>query len=145
MLLSAMGAQFLWVLLGSVWMDSSITAWRRGTGAFIHWLSHHWLRVAPRVAHFPALSSCAAAQTDEALQGFCLVWVIQKTHLCVAQVATCQAQSWLRSEVRQASVSTYVSSTALTTLFCISILHWSVTILRTGCVTTGSSARHCVC
>lgn len=88
MLLSAMGAQFLWVLLGSVWMDSSITAWRRGTGAFIHWLSHHWLRVAPRVARFPALPSCAAAQTDEALQGFCCVWVIQKTHLCVAQAGS---------------------------------------------------------
>ena len=88
MLLSAMGAQFLWVLLGSVWNDSSITAWRRGTGAFIHWLSQHWLRVSPRVASFPALPSCATAQADQALQGFCHVWVIQRTKLCVAQAGS---------------------------------------------------------
>lgn len=88
LLLSATGARFHWVLLGSVWNDSSMSAWRMGTEAFIPWVSCHWLSVALGAANFPALPSCAAARDDQALQGFCRVGVTQKTKLCVPQVGS---------------------------------------------------------
>lgn len=54
----------------------------------MHWVSHHWLRVAPGVANFLALSMSAGAWAEQVLQGLCSVGSTQQVKLCVTQAGS---------------------------------------------------------